>query len=257
VCHYLELLWNVLLFFRFVNVISILFPRTRHVLSIVDLRKDSCHPATTFIAAKGNQVAMSEQIPLFQDEYILLNDAVGALAALNLDTAITAFQNYRNLYRGNGQLDGMMTIAAFLRRGLSACPETGPDSPAACSPSGGLSRILRRRESRDVKTSSPGSGFRSSPSSSKPSRRSPCPILLIFLPVFPSVTLISKRASMTGLSAPCRPALSQRRTAPRFKAISATPTFSGVTRMWRDRYIWRRVSSIPKRSTGVISGTTH
>ena len=69
---------------------------------------------------------MSEQMPLFQDEYVLLNDAVGALAALNLDSAVTAFQNYRDLYRGNDELDGMMTIAALLRQGLTALPGNRP-----------------------------------------------------------------------------------------------------------------------------------
>ncbi len=72
---------------------------------------------------------MSEQLLLFQDEYVLLNDAVGSLAALDLDFALTAFQRYRNLYRGNDDLDRMTAIAAFLRQGLSACPETGPDRP--------------------------------------------------------------------------------------------------------------------------------
>lgn len=72
---------------------------------------------------------MSEQIPLFQDEYVLLNDAVGALIELNLDTALTAFQRHRDLYRGNGDVDRMMAIAAFLRQGLAACPENGPDRP--------------------------------------------------------------------------------------------------------------------------------
>ena len=72
---------------------------------------------------------MSEQMPLFQDEYVLLNDAVGALVALSLDSAVTAFQNYRDLYRGNEELDGMITISALLRQGLTDCPETGPDRP--------------------------------------------------------------------------------------------------------------------------------
>jgi len=72
---------------------------------------------------------MSEQLLLFQDEYALLNDAVRSLAALDLDSAFTTFQRYRNLYRGNGDIDKMMAIAAFLRQGLSACPETGPDRP--------------------------------------------------------------------------------------------------------------------------------
>jgi len=72
---------------------------------------------------------MSEQLLLFQDEYVLLNDAVGSLAALDFDSALTAFQRYRNLYRGNGDLDRMTAIAAFLRQGVTACPETGPDRP--------------------------------------------------------------------------------------------------------------------------------
>lgn len=72
---------------------------------------------------------MSEQIPLFQDEYVLLNDAVGALIELNLDAALTAFQRHRDLYRGNGDVGRMMAIAAFLRQGLAACPENGPDRP--------------------------------------------------------------------------------------------------------------------------------
>lgn len=72
---------------------------------------------------------MSEQLLLFQDEYILLNDAVRSLAALDFDAALAAFQRHRDLYRGNGDIDKMMAIAAFLRQGLSACPETGPDRP--------------------------------------------------------------------------------------------------------------------------------
>ncbi len=72
---------------------------------------------------------MSEQLLLFQDEYILLNDAVRSLAALDFDSALAAFQRHRDLYRGNGDIDKMMAIAAFLSQGLSTCPETGPDRP--------------------------------------------------------------------------------------------------------------------------------
>jgi tetratricopeptide (TPR) repeat protein len=72
---------------------------------------------------------MSEQIPLFEDEYVLRNDAVGALIALNLDAALSAFQRYHDLYRDNGDIDRMMAIAAFLRQGMAACPENGPDRP--------------------------------------------------------------------------------------------------------------------------------
>ncbi|MBM4314556.1 MAG: hypothetical protein FJ122_11660 [Deltaproteobacteria bacterium] len=72
---------------------------------------------------------MPEQLLLFQDEYVLFNDAMRSLAALDFDIALTAFQRHRDLYPGNGDTDKMLAIAAFLRRGLSACPETGPDRP--------------------------------------------------------------------------------------------------------------------------------
>jgi tetratricopeptide (TPR) repeat protein len=72
---------------------------------------------------------MTEQLLLFQDEYVLLNDAVRSLAALDFDSALAAFQRHQDLYRGNGDIDKMMAIAAFLSQGLSTCPETGPDRP--------------------------------------------------------------------------------------------------------------------------------
>jgi tetratricopeptide (TPR) repeat protein len=72
---------------------------------------------------------MSEQIPLFEDEYVLRNDAVGALIELNLDAAMSAFQRHHDLYRDNGDVDRMIAITAFLRKGLAACPENGPDRP--------------------------------------------------------------------------------------------------------------------------------
>lgn len=60
---------------------------------------------------------------------MLWNEALEALATLDLDSALAAFQRHRDLYRGNGDADKMMAIGVFLRRGLSACPETGPDRP--------------------------------------------------------------------------------------------------------------------------------
>jgi tetratricopeptide (TPR) repeat protein len=72
---------------------------------------------------------MSEQIPLFEDEYVLRNDAVGALIALNLDAALAAFQRHHDLYRDNDDIDKMMAVANFLQQGLVACPKNGPDRP--------------------------------------------------------------------------------------------------------------------------------
>jgi tetratricopeptide (TPR) repeat protein len=94
---------------------------------------------------------MSEQLLLFQDEYILFNDAVRSLAALDFDSALTAFQRHQDLYQGNGDVDKMMGIAAFLRQGLSACSETGPDRP------GSLFAVLRAFESSPEATQ-PGCG---------------------------------------------------------------------------------------------------
>lgn len=73
---------------------------------------------------------MAEQIPLFQDEYVLLNDGVAALVALNLDAAVSALQSYLDLYDSRGNAEKMLAIADVLRRGLAACPENSPERPA-------------------------------------------------------------------------------------------------------------------------------
>ena len=86
-------------------------------------------PSASRKAYEENEVMMSEQIPLFEDEYVLRNDAVGALIALNLDEALSAFQRHHDLYRDNGDIDKMMAVANFLQQGLAACPENGPDRP--------------------------------------------------------------------------------------------------------------------------------
>lgn len=74
--------------------------------------------------------SMAEQLPLFQDEYVLLNDGVAALVSLNLDGAVSALQEYRDLYGNRGNAERMLTMADVLRRGLAACPESGPERPA-------------------------------------------------------------------------------------------------------------------------------
>ena len=67
---------------------------------------------------------MSEQISLFEDEYLVLNAAVSALAALDIDGALTSLHRYRDIYHGNGRSEGLTKMALALQRGLSACGGT-------------------------------------------------------------------------------------------------------------------------------------
>jgi tetratricopeptide (TPR) repeat protein len=70
-----------------------------------------------------------EQIPLFEDKYMLINDAAAALKALRLDNALESLKRYRDLYRDGEDVERKFKIASFLREGLSAAPPSGPDRP--------------------------------------------------------------------------------------------------------------------------------
>jgi tetratricopeptide (TPR) repeat protein len=70
-----------------------------------------------------------KQIPLFDDEYVLINDAVAALKALRPDDALDFLQRCRDLYRGGKDIEMKLQIASFLSRGLSAAPPVAPDLP--------------------------------------------------------------------------------------------------------------------------------
>ena len=48
-----------------------------------------------------------EQIPLFEDEFMLINDAVAALKALRLDDALELLKRYSDLYRGGKDVESI------------------------------------------------------------------------------------------------------------------------------------------------------
>ena len=71
-----------------------------------------------------------EQIPLFEDEYLLINDAAAALKELRPDDALESLKRYSDLYRGGKDVERKFQIAAFLKEGLSAAPPSGHDRPS-------------------------------------------------------------------------------------------------------------------------------
>lgn len=71
-----------------------------------------------------------EQVPLFLDEFVLLNDAGNALNELRLDDALVLLTDYRNLYSGNREdVEEKLGIVRFLQEQLSSLPLTGPERP--------------------------------------------------------------------------------------------------------------------------------
>ena len=82
------------------------------------------------ILSDQKQPMKMEQIPLFEDEYMLINDAAAALKALCFDDALELLKRYSGLYRGGKDVERKFQIAAFLKEGLSAAPLSGPDRPS-------------------------------------------------------------------------------------------------------------------------------
>jgi tetratricopeptide (TPR) repeat protein len=71
-----------------------------------------------------------DQLPLFLDEYVLLNDATNALIELRLDAALVFLTNYRDLYKSNKQdIEEKLAIIGFLQEQLAAEPPPGPERP--------------------------------------------------------------------------------------------------------------------------------
>jgi hypothetical protein len=71
-----------------------------------------------------------DQIPLFLDEFVLLNDAAIALGELRLDAADVLLNDYINLYSGNkADVEEKLRIVAFLRERLASLPDSGPELP--------------------------------------------------------------------------------------------------------------------------------
>jgi len=73
---------------------------------------------------------MADQLSLFQDEYLLLNHGIAALATLDLDAAVSALETYRDLYHDKGKVERMLAVAVALGQGLALCPENCPERPA-------------------------------------------------------------------------------------------------------------------------------
>jgi tetratricopeptide (TPR) repeat protein len=71
-----------------------------------------------------------EQMPLFEDEFMLLNDASSALRALRPDDALALLDKHRALYPGSHDADRNARIAIFLKQGLSGTPPAGPARPS-------------------------------------------------------------------------------------------------------------------------------
>lgn len=78
----------------------------------------------------SDQFIIGEQLPLFQDKYMLLNGGSQELEKLNLDEAKKAFLRYKDLYKNAGNVDDKLKITDFLITGFSNAPDTCSDEPA-------------------------------------------------------------------------------------------------------------------------------
>jgi len=72
-------------------------------------------------------MADKDELPLFGDEYVLLNDATNALLDLRLDAALVFLSNYRDLYKKNKDVEEKLAIVGFLQEQLAPEPPPGPD----------------------------------------------------------------------------------------------------------------------------------
>jgi len=73
---------------------------------------------------------MGEQLPLFEDRYMLMNSGLQYLEKLSLDEAKKAFERYRDLYRDGDDIDTKLKITQFLIDGFLNAPDMCPDEPA-------------------------------------------------------------------------------------------------------------------------------
>jgi len=72
-----------------------------------------------------------EQMPLFLDEFVLLNDAANALNDLRLDEAQVLLTDYRNLYPASREdVEEKLRIVRFLQEQLGLLPSAGPELPS-------------------------------------------------------------------------------------------------------------------------------
>ncbi|MCE5263733.1 MAG: tetratricopeptide repeat protein [Deltaproteobacteria bacterium] len=71
-----------------------------------------------------------EQISLFEEEFMLLNEASAALMALRPGTVLELLERYRALYPGGQNVETKVRIASFLQQGFAATPPGAPDRPS-------------------------------------------------------------------------------------------------------------------------------
>lgn len=78
----------------------------------------------------SNQGTVGEQLPLFEDQYMLLNCGSLELKKLNLEEAKKAFQRYKDLYKDGDDINDKLKITDFLIQGFANAPGACPDEPA-------------------------------------------------------------------------------------------------------------------------------
>ena len=84
--------------------------------------------------------AMGEQLLLFQDRGMLLNNGMLGLVRLNLDAARNNFNRYQELYHDRDAIDGEIQLTDFLIKGFFRLPDSPPEKPSY------LSRLWRSFE---------------------------------------------------------------------------------------------------------------
>lgn len=75
---------------------------------------------------------MTDQLPLFLDEHVLLNSAVQDMQTLRLEEAKAAFTHYRELYPCGECVITRLKLTDYLMYGLAGLPGDGAGAAALC-----------------------------------------------------------------------------------------------------------------------------
>jgi len=75
---------------------------------------------------------MTDQLPLFLDEHVLLNGAMQDMNTLRLEAAKAAFTHYRELYPNGDCVDARLKIIDHLLNGLMGLPGGGSGAATLC-----------------------------------------------------------------------------------------------------------------------------
>ncbi|NVM22968.1 MAG: tetratricopeptide repeat protein [Desulfobacterales bacterium] len=78
----------------------------------------------------SDQLAINEQLPLFEDKRALLNRGILELRRLNLDEAKKSFVDYKGLYHQGNDVDSEIKLTDFLMKGFADAPDACPEEPA-------------------------------------------------------------------------------------------------------------------------------